>query len=292
MSFLAQQLLWGAVLPATITFGMLVVGWRAWKREGVPMHWSTPLALVFGYLFAHWRIVGVPTTFPPSDSTQWLFATAVISMVWALVENFSRLSTAARMVGRAVLVATILWLALKPLMDTVWKGSTGTWWWTGLALSWWIWWNLQAYLTDKVSGLTTALVLSMVAGIGGFVLLWSNTSSLSQLSGAVAAITGAVVPLALWRRNARLDRGGMAVVAGVLGLLWVNAIAFVPVPAGRIVVMALASLSPLIALVPALRNKHPWTVTAICAAITVGILIALTVPIYLAYTADQTSLGY
>lgn len=292
MTFFAQQLLWGAVLPAAITLAVLVMSWRAWRREGVSAHWGTPLALAAGYLFAHWRIVGLPLRFPPVDSNEWLFVVAVIVAVWGVVEHFAANRPLLRDAGRAVLVSVISWLVVCPLMGSVWQGTSAYIWWLALALGWWLWWSLQARLAANVPGLPVPLVLSMVAGGGGFVLLWSNSSSLSQLSGAVAATAGSLVLLVLWRTGGSIGSGGVAFVAGTLGLIWVNAIAFVPVPVWRIAALATASLTPLFALLPVLKPKPVWVVVTACVAVTAIVLAVVMVPTYRAYIASAGTYGY
>lgn len=292
MTFFAQQLVWGALLPAVITLVILAVSWRAWRREGVSAHWGTPLALAAGYLFAHWRIVGLPLSFPPVDSNEWLFVVAIVVAVWSVIEHFAANHSPPRDTGRAVLVSVISWLVLRPLMGNVWQGALAYIWWLALTLGWWLWWSLQARLAANVPGLPVPLVLSMAAGGGGFVLLWSNSSSLSQLSGAVAAVTSATVPLVLWRTAGSIGSGGIAFVSGMLGLIWVNAIAFVPVPVWRIATLAIASLTPYLALLPALKQKPVWMVVAACVVVTAIVLTVVMVPTYRAYVTSAGAYGY
>lgn len=277
-----------------ITLLVLVVSWRAWRREGVPTHWATPLALAVGYLFAQWRIVGLPLTFPPVDSNEWLFVVAMVAAVWGVVEHFAMKRVLLLSVIRALLIVVLSWFVLRPLMGNVWQGASAYVWWLSLAAGWWLWWNLQARLAANMPGIPVPLVLSMVAGGGGLVLLWSNSSSLSQLSGAIAAVTGVLVPLVFWRREGNMGTGGIAFVAGVLGLIWVNAIAFVPVPIWRIAVLAGASLTPLFApaLLPGLRRKPVWATVAVCALLTAVLLAGVMLPTYRAYVASATTYGY
>ncbi len=293
MSFFAQQIVWGAVLPALITAVLLAVIWRAWRRDGVPSHWATPLALAVGYLFAHWRIVGLPMNFPPVDSSEWLFVVAIVVGVWGAFEHLASSRPLWRDVGRAVLVAAVSWLVLRPLMGNVWQGASAYLWWLSLSVGWWFWWSLQARVVDKVVGVPVPLALSMAAGGGALVLLWSNSSSLSQLSGAIAAVTGVLVPLVFWRRQGSIGAGGVAFVAGLLGMVWVNAIAFVPVPGWRIIALAIASLTPLFAsaLLPGLKRKPVWAI-AVCAVFTAAVLAAVMLPTYRAYVASATAYGY
>lgn len=292
MSFLAQQLLWGAVAPAAITAVVVAVSWRAWRRDGVPSHWGTPVAIAAGYLFAHWRIVGAPTQFPPIDSTQWLFVATVALGLWGVVEHLLVTKSALLWVGRLVLAAVAGWVTLVPLIGNVWQGATGYLWWGGLVLVWWLWWSVQARVATAQSGVLVPLILSMVAGGGGFVLLWSNSSSLSQLSGAVAAVIGVMVPLVFWRREGNVGAGGIAAVAGLLGLLWINAIAFVPVPLVRILALMLASLSPLLVYTTPLRRKSPLMMVVLCALVTALVLTAVLLPTYRAYLTSATQYGY
>lgn len=293
MNFLAQQILWGAVLPGLIALALLIAfNWRLGRGAGVSLHWGTPVALSAGYLFAHWRIVGLPLSFPPVDSNEWLFVTGFVVMVWAIVEHFTARWGSVRMAGRLVLSGAIAWLVLQPLMGSVWQGSAWYLWWGGLTLGWWLWWSLQAGLADRLPGPLVPLVFSMVAGGGGFVLLWSNSSSLSQLGGSVAAVVGALVPPLLWRRDVLVGTPAIAPAAGVLGLVWINAIAFVPVPVWRIAVLAIASLTPLLALLPALKKKSPWLSLVVCAVITAILLTAVMLPTYRAYVASAQTYGY
>ncbi len=292
MNFLAQQLFWGAVAPGMLTALLLFISWRAWRRDGVPVHWGTPVSLAAGYLFAHWRIIGLPLSFPPADSNEWLFAAAVVMAGWGMLEHATVQYPSARAIGRLVLVAVVSWLVLRSLMGTVWQGSTGVPWWAGLALGWWLWWSLQERMAESLPGLPVALVLSMTAGLGGMVLLWSKSSSLSQLSGAVAAVSGLLVPLMLWRRNARVGAGAVAATAGVLGLIWVNAIAFVPVPVWRIVALALASLTPVVAYLPLLKRRPVWVSAVVCAILSAVVLTMVMIPTYRAYVASASMYGY
>ncbi|MEJ5251619.1 MAG: hypothetical protein HPY54_11705 [Chthonomonadetes bacterium] len=293
MNFLAQQILWGAVLPALIALAVLVVfNWRLGRGAGVSLHWGTPVALTAGYLFAHWRIVGLPLSFPPLDSNEWLFVMGVVVTLWAIVEHFTARWERARAAARLVLAGAVAWLVLKPLIGSVWQGSAWYFWWGGLTLGWWLWWSLQAGLADRLPGPVVPLVLSMVAGGGGLILLWSNSSSLSQLGGAVAAVVGALVPLMLWRRDVLVGASAIAPAVGLLGLVWINAIAFVPVPAWRIAVLAIASLTPLLALLPAFKRRSLWLSVAVSAVVTAIVLGALMLPTYRAYVASAQTYGY
>lgn len=293
MEFIAQQLFWGAVLPAVITVVLLALGWSAWQREGGALQWFTPLALAVGYLFAHWRIVGLPLVFPPVDSNEWLFVAGATMGAWGVIEQLaSSRSRLVQVAGRAVVIGVVSWLILRPSGGNVWQGASAYVWWLVLALLWWLWWSLQARWAEQTPALILPLVLSIVAGAGGFVLLWSNSSSLSQLSGAIAAVAGAAVPLILWKRRASLGDGGVAFLAGMLGLLWINAIAFAGMPWWRAAIMALASLSPLLALLPALKHKPIWVTAATCALITAVLLGSLMLPTYRAYLAAGASYGY
>lgn len=293
MAFLAQQILWGALLPALLTLVVLMaVNWRTWRVGGVSLHWGTPVALAAGYLFAHWRIVGLPLAFPPNDSTEWLFVVAVAAALWGIVEQFAGGRFLLRGAGRLVFTSAIAWLVLHPLMANLWQESVGYLWWGGLTLGWWLWWSFQARLGERVPGLLVPLVLSAVAGGGGFVLLWSNSSSLSQLSGAVSAVAGTLVPVLLWRRDMAVGAGSVAFVAGVLGLIWLNAIAFVPVPVGRIVGLVIASWTPVLALLPALKRRGWWVPVAVCFLVTALILIGIMLPTYRAYVASAQTYGY
>lgn len=293
MGFLAQQILWGALLPALIALVVLVAfNRRLWRGTGVSLHWGTPIALTAGYLFAHWRIVGFPLAFPPADSTEWLFVTGGIAAIWGIIEYRAAKRMLLSDLGRLGLVGAVSWLVLKPLIGNLWQGSTGYFWWVGLTLGWWLWWSLQARLADRLPGLLVPLMLSMVAGGGGFVLLWSNSSSLSQLSGAVAAVAGIMVPVQIWRRDVRMEAGGIAPIAGTLGLIWLNAVAFVPVPVVRILMLLVASLTPLLALLPSLKQKSPWFSAILCAVITAGLLASVMLPTYRAYLASAQTDGY
>jgi hypothetical protein len=292
MSFLIQQIFWAAVLPAAIAAGLLFFFWRAWGREGVPSDGGTPLALAVGYLFAHWRIIGLPRSFPPVDSSDWLFVTGVLLAIWGGVEHFLSQKPLVRHLGRLVLVAVVSWLVLRPLVGNVWQGVSALLWIASLAAGWWLWWSVQARFADEQPGFLSPLILSMVAGGGGFILLWSNSSSLSQMSGAVAAVAGVLVPLTLWRLKGVAGAGGLAFPAGMLGLIWVEAIAFVPVPIWRIVAMAVASLSPFLALAPPLRRRSVWVVAAWCVVVTAAVLVAVMVPTYRAYVASAGAYGY
>jgi hypothetical protein len=103
------------VIPAGISFLVLLIGWLARRQDGTgALSWWSVLAGVgAGYVSGHLYVSGWPG-FPPADATHWLAFMAMVAIAAGLVCETSR-RAAVLGVGRCVValsVGTVLGVCL------------------------------------------------------------------------------------------------------------------------------------------------------------------------------------
>lgn len=247
-----QALLIGVVAPGAVAL-LIVFGLRrVWRREdpmGLPA--AAGIALAAGFALAFALILGVPDL-PPVDVTQ------VAPWVGLALAPFGFLTR-----GRGIATAVVGGLVGLFLTWPLHKGEPGL----LVAFSAAIALTFVALERGLDAALAKAdprggalAVTVLVAGAAA-AILFSDIASLAQVTGGLAAATGAVFTLGLWRPAAADLRRAAPVVAGVLATnLWSASL----YANGRYEVLALIALAPLVlASLLRLTTKKPRALLAI-----------------------------
>ncbi|HEV3136241.1 MAG TPA: hypothetical protein VGZ26_00030, partial [Pirellulales bacterium] len=116
--FVLRDLLAGVILPALLTGGTLVAGWRvARHRQGArdSRSWAGPLATGVGFVGGCWALFGTPEV-PPLDATEWLCLFTPILVALGLLDSFVRAPLPVRIISIGASVPATLFLLLWPLL--------------------------------------------------------------------------------------------------------------------------------------------------------------------------------
>ncbi len=105
------------VLPVAAAAAALLV-LRMLDRDGPARRWLGP-AGGFGYLVGHLAVAGTPR-FPPIDSTHGMFYVALLASCGSAIPVRQEMAGRARRVLAVLVVATLLWLTLRPMVRYNW----------------------------------------------------------------------------------------------------------------------------------------------------------------------------
>jgi hypothetical protein len=225
-----RDLILAMLLPGTIALLLLAIAWRPWRRS-TPVqrgHWAAPLVFALGAAVAmaglqrYWLLPGIDSgspvpwpVLPPVNRMLWLMVLAVplgmVGVVDALVPR-------ARWWIRGPLAAAVLLIFFRVLLSRRdWPDAAAC-----AAITWGAW----ALLEPLAARLKNVVVPAgmWVAGVAVSMMLIHGTSPvLGKTAGAIAAVAGAAVVMALLsKQNVSLARGGGFVAITLLGgiLAW------------------------------------------------------------------------
>jgi len=206
--------------------------------------------LGLAYLAGHVAINGWPEL-APAESSRWLFHLVLAATLLAAAESSLDLGLLARLGLRAVLIGSLLWLTLRPLVRHTWSPTASTVWLVGLGAVGLVF----LFSADKLARRGPAALQSAVwmatAAAGGLVLLLSASARLGQMSGAVAAALFPAVVLAWRRRIAFLPPGALTAAVTAFAGIWLNGVFYSEV-------RTLAGLCVVVAPVAAWLGETPW----------------------------------
>jgi hypothetical protein len=265
-----RPLLLGLLVPALVCGAFIVAAARP-GPDGGPTRgwwgsmWGGLVGLTLGYLIAHVTVAGWPPL-RPVDVTDWLPHAALAAMVVGLVAllwpRAVRLHWFLRFVAAsgAVVVVTlpmirhtwttaqsvIVLLVLVPALFATWVSLDG--------------------LARRVSGAGLGLSLLIVTGAGSVALVVSRTAKLGQLCAALAAMAGAALAVAWWKRRTSLGPAAAGVGALLLGYLWIEGHLYAELPVASALLLAAAPSAAWIGALPAVRKLAPWQVVCVQAA--------------------------
>ena len=236
-----QALLIGVLAPGAAAAALVLVLRRRTGGADLAPPWAAALALATAYALAFALILGWPSL-PPVDVTQlspWLglFAAPI-----ALVPRTTRrglvasgaLSLALGAAAGALLVSPLTGRALGDLDAALLIAA--------IAASFALFDLSLARALGPLDPRGGAATVATLAGATAAAILLSDTASLGQTTGALAAAAGALLTLGLWRPGLADLRAATPVLAAVLASnLWSAALYASALPA----VVALLLLSPL-----------------------------------------------
>jgi hypothetical protein len=195
---------------------------------------AAAIALGAGYLTGHARALG-PPSFPPTDTTQWLFYVVVLSIA---IGAFLGFVPRWRLALAAIPIPVLLGTTLRPMWTYHWGVGEAVVWGAGLMAALLLVWLTQDRLASVSDGPQQALVFLWTALAASAVLALSATALLAMLAAAGAACLGV---LALFSLFSRVPAAGWQLVAVVVvGGLLLNGLFYAQLSGWNALFLALA----------------------------------------------------
>ena len=185
------------VLPVTGAAAALLGLWLL-DRRGPACRRLGP-AVGLGYLIGHLAVAGTPRL-PPIGSTQGMFYVALLASCGSAIAVRQEMATRARRVFALLVVATLLWLTLRPMVRYTWGVGESLAWLSVLAVVGCFLWAAFNGLSQRVGGTTYAIGWLITYAGTGILLLISHTALLAQLSFVMAAVLAGLLLLAALSR--------------------------------------------------------------------------------------------
>lgn len=251
-----HALLIGAVAPGAVAAIVVIALRRPWgvERSDLPAPWAAALGAALGFGLAFALILAWPS-FPPHDATHGTPWFALAAAVVAALPLSGRREAPLRGAAMALLGLAAGWVLVGPLAAHALSGGEAA---LYVALIAATFVALDRGLAAALSGVDprgSTLALTIFTGGAAAAVMLSASASLGQVTGALAAATGALLALGLWRPAAGDARAATGVVAAVVAPnLWGTLL----YAEGRPEVVAIFALTPLalLALRPLLRGER------------------------------------
>ncbi len=243
------QVFGAAILPAFVSFVLLLVAGRGRRGDGVGAPWAAPLALGAGWLAGAAFLFGWPVL-PPAEHWEWLLYLAPFAVAAGVINSLNR--TPAWLRWALVLAsAAAAWRVVPEfpsIADDRWRWMAAAF---GIFTTNWL-------VVDRMGrrGPGVAWVIGLVVaatGLSVFMLL-AGTARFATMAGALASACGPGVLAVVWKRLpwafagvapvVALLTGGIALTGGFYHAGDVPTVAFVVVGLAP-AVMGLAVMMPL-----------------------------------------------
>ena len=304
MDLIAETLVKSVAMPVGVATAALIGIAMPWRRVS-PAADSRRAVIAGGvavglaYIGAHLALSGGWPALPPRDTIHWMLAAAAFGVIRAVSESFasglpgSSAANAVRWTARAALLAFVVTVMLWKLVRGPWTPGVSAAWVAGCAAAGLLWWRAAEGVVSRAAPLASAAVLTIAASAASAMSLVGGSMTLAQHAGAVAAATGPLVGLALWRPDLPTARGTAAALAFLTTALLAygtqyNAADTKVLAAASLLVMASVGVAWAVASIPAVFRCReagaPWPrrlaaviAPALATAIVAGAAIALVV---------------
>jgi hypothetical protein len=267
---------------ALVTIAILRPFVRLTKIDGAERA-AVALGIGAGYLAAHAAVA-----WPSGDVTDRIPFVALAAILLGVFESLRPAPAWAHWENRLLLTALVIGSVLGPLFETMTASREGYSRLGEIALAMLVSWaNLEA-LARRLPPAAFGLTIGLTTVGAAIILLVAGNMVLCQLALALGSSLGATWLLSLWWPRLTLDRGGIPVVAAVLGSLLICG-QFYSMPSDSAAltfgwVMVGLVAAPVLAWIGAIgpiRRRPTWVVslvvtfaTLIPVAVAVGIAIA------------------
>lgn len=278
-----DPILRGVALPALVAAVFWMALGRPWRRNQVPTRRFAPApAIGGGFLIGFLALHGVPG-FPPTENWQWLAYASGVGLVAGLVESRSARAMRFAVLLRASVCLAAAWVlvpAFPDLADTRWS------WIAALGIVSLATWTVLGMTAHRLPAPGSVAVLFVSAGIGAVILAYfGSNAKFGQLAGALAAVLGTTLIVALWNGRAIDSRGIGAPVALVFPGLMFNGHFhdFSETPAASFFLACLAPMVLALGLSGRVRKVGPVkaaVVTVLASLVPLGIAVGLAIRAY------------
>jgi hypothetical protein len=217
-----NHLLLGVVLPAVVTGGVMLAGWRLVRHRYSAREsrsWAGPLAVALGFIAGYLALFGWPGL-PPHDAVDWLLPLAAPLAVAGTIDSYYRLPPPGRVLSIAVAAPTSFLLLAWPLLPSPGQNALPLHLLLATAIAVTLLVAVDALAARTSAGRLSALLLAVTAP-AAVVLGCSGSARLGLIATLLAATQVGAMGANIVLGRAGLGRG-IVVVCGTLmaGLLW------------------------------------------------------------------------
>jgi len=272
-----EILIWSIIAPAVVTFAVLALAWKAWRRgdgggdsaredddaNADPASWALPLALVAAFAIGYLGLNRNESwSFPPHDAKQWIayFAPFVLIMTWLGWVVLRRWRWAPAPAALALFATYFPLLLRRPYLTNTWAGVEAWLWLGGLIIGA----GAYAVSLDRLASKLPAKSFLFPVGLylafsaATFAILGSVTTARHAAMPAVAL--GVIFLLLIWKRNRRSIRA-LALPIAFLQLAHGAEIyfyAYSEKPFWPLALLAIAPSMMWLVFIPPLRRALEW----------------------------------
>ncbi len=240
---ITRSLVFSIALPALIAGSVLLLAWRAWRRDAsASAPWSAAPALGLAFVAAYAALVGWPP-YPPVEATQRLvYQMLVASFVLAIVvwrPGNARITS----IVRAAFSFALPGLLLRSYIEYRWSTTQDILWVAGLGLATFVFGLGLDASAKRNDGIVSPFSWLISWTAFAIVLVLSHSALLAQLAGGVTAALGAACVVGLLHPRLALAPGGTAVLAWLWAGLSINAAFYAEGSPVALVILALSGWS-------------------------------------------------
>lgn len=289
----------GFIIPPAMVLLCMLIAWRPWATVRYTLHevdpltreprhrlprgwWGAALGLGLGAIIAHIGIA--PKLFLPVDASyEWRFVAAIGITPLAILVALVRFPLWALLPLRLLIsAAAIAGVASLRFKNQQWELGEGALRIAALAIAITLFWTMLDILATRLKGATPVIIAFGLCLASAPMLIFEATfASAGNSALALAVSLLPIIVLAWWRKPISIARGGVAVIAIVLGMLWTDAVVWQSgINAWQGAAFLLAPLGAIVCLLPWLRQRRPFlrsalTIGAVALLPTVAVLETL-----------------
>lgn len=259
-------MLWyGVVLPALASAAVLLVSWPLWRRAAHPRTdaWSVALALGFSCAVGQIGVEGW-RSFPPREVADRLFYLLLAAVALSFLNLWRSCPNWLRGALAAVLGLAVVWFVLPPALRKEANFDVLASWLAGLGLAGLLFWAMLAFTARRLPGAALPLILVIVSAGTAGVLYRGHSVTLMRLAGA---LTAALLPILVRAACGPPVIMATAPVVVLLPGLWLRShfYDYEPPPATSFLLLAAATLTGILGLLPGIRSLASWRRCLLCA---------------------------
>lgn len=262
----------GVAVPVAISSVALVVSWRPWRLGAARGNWGSIVGVGVGFAAGAVAVQGYKGVLPVPSVTDYLPHLAAIVVLAGLLAGRCKGAGARALIGIVACAAgTALATRIRPtaqLQPALLV--TGV-----LAVGMMALWGALSLASRASGGARTPLALIVGLSATSIAMIQSQTASLAQVCGCLAAALGPVMVLAFWRPGWNVWRC-LALPVAVIGAGLIGAwrlTTFDVSPWSHASALG-ALLSPALGALPLVRRGRPWigAVLVLIVAAALGVL--------------------
>ncbi|HEY7314462.1 MAG TPA: hypothetical protein VH643_34255 [Gemmataceae bacterium] len=262
---LSSMLRYGVALPVLVSAAVLLISWPLWRRTKLPQKgaWAVALALGLGCAAGQIGVEGA-RSFPPREAADRLFYLTLAAVALDVLDFQRFCPSWLRGALRAVLWLVVVWSLLPPALRTEASRGVPASWLVGLGLAGLVFWFALALTARRLPGTTMLLLFLVSAGTIG-VLSRGHSVTLTQLAGV---LTAALLPILIRSACGPPVILATAPVMVLLPGLWLRShfYDYEPPPMPAFLLLAAATVTGTLGLLPGIRSLAPWRRCLLCAA--------------------------
>jgi len=259
----------GVAVPVAISSVALLAAWRPWMKGTRAGAWGTIAGVTLGFAGGAIAIQGFKGVLPVRSVTDYLPHVALVALAGGMLASGIKPAAARIVLGLLACVgATALITRIRPTaqLEPV-ALVTGA-----ILLAMLVLWGCLALASRASGGARTPSALIVALTATSVAHVQSQTASLAQVCGSLAAALGPVMLLALWKPSLGVWRGAtlpIAILAVSLLGAW-RLTTFEVNPWSHAAALG-ALCAPALGILPPIRKARPWVGTLVVLLVAAGL---------------------